>query len=77
MTAFRVTTTPVTRFGCFLLHAHAIRLDGERQVHLILEDVGTGAKQRFETPEALNRFLEDWGWGRGHISDSASSPRTP
>lgn len=77
MTASRASTPSSPRFGCFLLHAHALDTEGGREVRVTLEDVGTGVKQRFETPEALNRFLQDWGWGRGRDGESTVPPRSP
>lgn len=56
-----LTSDPNQRFGCFVLHAHSVLDDGDRCVRLVLEDVGTGAKQRFSAPEELQRFLHEWG----------------
>jgi len=60
---------PTQRFGCFLLHAHASRGVGEQGLHLVLEDVGTGTKLRFETADALGRYLNEWAAPAAGASD--------
>lgn len=54
------STDPDQRFGCFLLQAHAVQNGADQHIGLVLEDVATGAKQRFATPEELQCFLYEW-----------------
>lgn len=48
------------RYGFFMLQTRTTGTPGI-PVTVVLEDLGTGEKHRFETAEALGTFLNDWG----------------
>ncbi|MFN8574756.1 MAG: hypothetical protein U0132_22065 [Gemmatimonadaceae bacterium] len=48
-------------YGYFVLHAHAVQLEGRRSVRLTLEDLTTGRKDVFGSTAELGRFLDEWG----------------
>lgn len=48
------------RFGYFVLHVRADQAPGEVCLALVLEDLATGEKHRFEGGAALGAFLDSW-----------------
>lgn len=57
------------RIGYFLVHVHAAA-GPHTQVGVVMEDLGSGVKHRFETAQAVGEFLD--GWAR-----TPSQPRIP
>jgi hypothetical protein len=56
-----------TRFGYFVLQAQTSAEDGPPHVRVVLEDLGTGEKQAFDSPIELGQYLDRWGsLGEGH-----------
>lgn len=61
MSATEGTQSPAsTRFGYFILQAVSTPDPRGFRVALMLEDLGTGEKHRFESGEALGTFLDFW-----------------
>jgi len=51
---------PEPQFGYFMLQACAGARDPDPVISVILEDLGTGEKHRFDTPDAVAAFLANW-----------------
>lgn len=49
--------------GCFVLHTSRVEGSGQGGLRLILENLRTGEKHRFGSPEALGQYLKEWGTG--------------
>ena len=64
----RTPTSP--RNGYFVIHASAIRKDGDVELNGMMEDLTTGEKQVFDSAAGVTRLMQAW-------AEKDGAPRAP